>query len=142
MPMTKPGRIVISFLGLMLISVPLLRGQSQSATSARNPFEGADIFRQYCTACHGGDGRGHGPASSALKHEVPDLTRIAQRNKGRFPLQRVKAVIEGKDAGPLAHGNREMPIWGPIFHEVESDQDFGEIRLEAVAKYLESIQRK
>jgi hypothetical protein len=39
-------------------------------------------------------------------------------------------------------GEREMPIWGPIFHEVESDQDFGEIRLEAVAKYLESIQRK
>jgi hypothetical protein len=27
----------------------------------------------------------------------------------------------------LAHGDREMPIWGPIFHEVEADQDWGEV---------------
>jgi hypothetical protein len=35
-----------------------------------------------------------------------------------------------------------MPIWGPIFHEIEFDRDLGNVRLENVTKYLESIQRK
>ena len=54
----------------------------------------------------------------------------------------MKKLIEGKDAGPVAHGDREMPIWGPIFHEVESDQDLGEVRLEAITKYVASLQQK
>jgi hypothetical protein len=41
-----------------------------------------------------------------------------------------------------AHGSREMPIGGPIFHEIEFDQDLGNVRLEEVTRYLESIQRK
>jgi hypothetical protein len=35
-----------------------------------------------------------------------------------------------------------MTIWGPIFHEVEADQDWGEVRLDAITKYIESIQQK
>jgi hypothetical protein len=54
----------------------------------------------------------------------------------------VKEIIEGKEPGPLAHGDREMPIWGPIFHEVESDEDWGEVRLDAATKHVESIQQK
>ena len=117
--------------------------QEQATTSpSRNPIEGPRIFRYYCAACHGADGRGHGPASVALKHAVSDLTLISQRNGGKFPYEHVKEIIEGKQSGPLAHGDREMPIWGPIFHEVESDQDWGEVRLDAITKYLESIQQK
>ena len=82
------------------------------------------------------------PASVALKHSVPDLTLISQRSGGKFPYQRVKEIIEGKEPGLLAHGDREMPIWGPIFHEVESDQDWGEVRLDAITKHMEAIQQK
>jgi hypothetical protein len=39
-----------------------------------------------------------------------------------------------------SHGSREMLIWGPIFHQVESDVDRGNVRLENLLKYLESIQ--
>jgi hypothetical protein len=35
-----------------------------------------------------------------------------------------------------------MPIWGAIFHQVERDRDFGEIRLQNLINYLESIQQK
>jgi len=35
-----------------------------------------------------------------------------------------------------------MPVWGPIFHQVEDDQDFGEVRLANLVKYIESIQQK
>jgi len=39
-----------------------------------------------------------------------------------------------------AHGSREMPIWGPIFHQIEEDIDRGHVRMENLVKYLESIQ--
>ncbi|HLW86169.1 MAG TPA: cytochrome c [Candidatus Sulfotelmatobacter sp.] len=114
-------------------------GQSRSEPK---PFQGAKIFQYDCAACHGADGRGHGPASVTLKHAAPDLTLISQTNGGKFPYRRVKRTIEGKTPAPVTSGVREMPIWGPIFHEVEFDQDWGEVRLEAVTKYVESIQKK
>jgi mono/diheme cytochrome c family protein len=131
---------------LLLVVLPVLliwAAKKPSQTSpARNPLQGAEIFRHYCASCHGADGRGHGPASVAFKHAVPDLTRISQRNGGTFPARKVKDIIEGKDEQLIAHGTREMPLWGPIFHEVEFDQDLGEVRLEAVTKHVESIQQK
>ena len=129
---------------LLLLSALLCAAQNPGSAKStqHNPFEGTDIFRHYCATCHGVDGRGHGPTSVALKHEVPDLTRISQRNGGTFPAKRVKAIIEGKDSGAPAHGSREMPIWGPIFHEVESDEDFGEVALDAVTNHLQAIQQK
>jgi mono/diheme cytochrome c family protein len=40
-----------------------------------------------------------------------------------------------------SHGTRELPVWGPIFHQVEEDVDRGNVRLENLVKYLESIQK-
>jgi len=127
---------------LPAVMLPAAQKQDKTTSSERNSIEGAKIFHYHCAACHGADGRGHGPASVALKHPVPDLTLISQRSGGKFPYQRVKEIIEGKEPGLLAHGDREMPIWGPIFHEVESDQDWGEVRLDAITKYMEAIQQK
>ncbi|MGA2981440.1 MAG: c-type cytochrome [Terriglobales bacterium] len=105
--------------------------------------DGASIFRNYCAACHGLDGRGNGPVSKALKREIPDLTRLSQRNDGAFPAIHVRnTIMFGADDLLPAHGSKEMPIWGPIFHEIEFDHDLGNVRLENVARYLESIQRK
>ena len=81
--------------------------------------------------------------SKALKREVPDLTRLSQRNGSAFPTIHVRTTIMfGTDSLLSAHGSKEMPIWGPIFHEIEFDQDLGNVRLENVTKYLEFIQRK
>ena len=128
----------------ILLPVVLLPAAQRDKTtsSERNTVEGAKIFQYHCAACHGTDGRGHGPASASLKHPVPDLTRISQRNGGRFPYQRVRAIIEGKEPGMTAHGDGEMPVWGPVFHEIEADQDWGEVRLDAITKHMESIQQK
>jgi len=35
-----------------------------------------------------------------------------------------------------------MPVWGPVFHEVESDMDLGELRVDAVTKTIEAMQEK
>jgi len=116
--------------------------QDRTTSSAYHTIEGAKIFQQRCAMCHGLDGRGHGPDSVVLKHPTPDLTLISQRSGGKFPYQRVKDIIDGEKTGLLSQGDREMPIWGPIFHAVESDQDWGEVRLDAVTRHVESIQQK
>ena len=127
---------------LPAVLLPAAQKQDKTTSSARNTVEGAKIFQYHCAVCHGVDGRGHGPDSVVLKHPVPDLTLISQRSGGKFPYQRVKAIVEGTESGLLVHGDREMPIWGPIFHVVESDQDWGEVRLDAITKHMESIQQK
>ena len=130
---------------VLLVSV-VVSASAQIGTQRQppiRPVDGATIFRNYCAACHGLDGRGLGPVSKALKRQVPDLTGLSQRNGSAFPALHVRTTIMfGADDFLSAHGSREMPIWGPIFHEIEFDRDLGNVRLENVTKYLESIQRK
>ncbi|MGD0215032.1 MAG: c-type cytochrome [Terriglobales bacterium] len=116
---------------------------SNQQQPAIRPVEGTSIFRNYCAACHGIDGRGNGPVAKALRRQVPDLTRLSMRNNGAFPGIHVRTIIMfGGDDLLSAHGSKEMPIWGSIFHEIEFDQDLGNVRLDNVTKYLEAIQRK
>jgi hypothetical protein len=52
----------------------------------------------------------------------------------------VNKIISG-DEIILAHGTREMPVWGPIFHQVQEDRDYGEVRLQNLTNYLKSVQK-
>jgi len=139
----------ISVAGTLLVvttALPLtVRGQNPATRRDRSgspAVDGAKIFRDNCAACHGLDGKGHGPAAGALRHEPLDLTLLAQHHGGRFPADKVKTVIAGQEQSPAAHGSREMPVWGPVFHGVEWDQDLGEVRLDNITRYLQSIQQK
>ncbi len=101
--------------------------------------KGSDLFHVYCASCHGADAKGNGPVAPALKVKVPDLTILAKQNGGKFPEARVRKTITGDDV-MAAHGSREMPVWAPVFHQIEEDVDRGYVRLENLVKYLESIQ--
>ena len=80
--------------------------------------------------------------AKSLKTAPPDLTRIAARNAGSFPLARVRRVISGAEVLGAGHGTRQMPVWGPIFSQVEADRDLGGVRIDNLARYLESLQAK
>lgn len=135
-----PTLLLVLLASVVISSSAQTRNQPHPPT---RPVDGAGIFRTYCATCHGVDGRGNGPVSKALKQEVPDLTRMALRNNGVFPSIHVRTtILFGADDLIPAHGTKEMPLWGPIFHEIEFDQDMGNVRLENVTKYLASIQRK
>jgi mono/diheme cytochrome c family protein len=112
---------------------------SQQAPPLIQSVEGPDLFRAYCASCHGKDAKGNGPAAVALKPKVPDLTLLAKNNGGKFPEDRVRKTIMGDDA-LTAHGSREMPVWGPVFHQIENDTDWGNVRLANLTRYLKSIQ--
>ncbi len=136
--------VFASALIVVICALGLVPAPSQNKTESPTvvEVEGSEIFRNHCAVCHGKDGRGRGPATIALKEPVPDLTQIARRNGGVFPAGRVKAVIDGTGEGPAVHGSREMPVWGPIFHNFEWDEDLGEVRLQNVTDYIRSIQQK
>jgi mono/diheme cytochrome c family protein len=136
----------VPMLLLVLIASLVVSASAQVSNPpqpAVRPVEGASIFRNNCAACHGLNGRGKGPVAKALKRDVPDLTRLSQRNEGAFPAIHVRnTIMFGADDLLPAHGSKDMPIWGPVFHEIDFDQDLGNVRLENITKYLESIQRK
>jgi len=74
---------------------------------------GGAAYAAFCATCHGALAMGAGPTAPLLTVPVPDLTTLAARSGGTFPLARVLAQIEGRDA-LLAHG-APMPIYGGAF---------------------------
>ena len=138
-----PQRMTTLVLALLVLSFVLTLARANEQPQQIRSVDGARIFQNNCAPCHGADGRGKGPAAGTLKATMPDLTTLSQRNGGKFPVAHVRRTITfGTDKVVAAHGSTEMPIWGPIFHEIEVDQDLGNVRLENVTKYLESIQKK
>lgn len=105
---------------------------------------GKDLFEFYCASCHGRDGKGGGPVVPALETGPPDLTMLAKGNGGVFPRSRVVSLVAGTDAHgtPIAHGSREMPIWGPIFRSLDPSDRRSVIRVENLADYLASLQQR
>ena len=132
------------------ISGGIIWGQNKQAdkqTSADSihlieSIQGPILYRAYCIVCHGPNGKGDGPMSMFLKTTPSDLTRISAKNGGTFPLAKVRRVISGEESLPGGHGTRQMPIWGPIFSQVAWDQDLGRVRIDNLARYLESLQAK
>ena len=128
-----------SVLGVFAQDKPVIKHVAIKATSP----DGAEMFKEYCAVCHGMTGEGNGPAAAALKKVPGNLTRLSERNNGKFPSNHVTAVIEGRD-GVDAHGTREMPIWGSLFRSLESGANpniQAELRIHNLTKYVESIQR-
>jgi mono/diheme cytochrome c family protein len=104
-------------------------------------LEGQALYHEYCAVCHGERGKGDGPMARALKSPPADLTHIAMRNGGAFPLKKVERIISGDSPVEPGHGTREMPLWGPIFSQISWDLDLGNIRVANLAKYIESLQK-
>ena len=106
-----------------------------------NPGSGAEMFKAYCAACHGPDGRGNGPAASALTKAPSNLTLLSKKNGGKFPTLAVQNTIKG-DPSTAAHGSRDMPMWGDLFSSVSAGPGVVEIRVRNLRDYIESIQEK
>jgi mono/diheme cytochrome c family protein len=140
---------IMTLCGLGVMIVKCATAQPQTKPAEQKAYQqliysvkGPDLFRAHCAACHGPEGKGDGPVAASLKTKPANLTLLAKNNGGKFPADRVAKFISGDNASLPSHGTREMPVWGPIFHQIEEDQDFGNVRLQNLIKYLETIQQK
>jgi mono/diheme cytochrome c family protein len=113
----------------------------QDTTRLIDSIQGPALYKAYCGVCHGSDGKGHGPMAKSIKAVPADLTNIAARNGGKFPRMRMERIILGEEGVP-EHGTRDMPLWGPIFSQVTTDQDLGRVRVDNLARYIEGMQKK
>ena len=120
-------------------SAPQIKKTTVQNTSA---VSGHEMYMEYCATCHGRDGRGNGPAAAALKKAPSDLTQLSIRNNGTFPVMRITQVIDGSDT-MAAHGSKDMPIWGQIFHQMEGGRPgLAKLRIANLADYIKSLQAK
>ncbi len=118
------------------------RGENQAPPPAAPIASGAELFKTYCASCHGESGKGNGPAASALKVSLPDITLLSKRNGGRYPDGQIYQVIEW--GGAIAsHGSREMPVWGAAFRPLSNEnQKQVSDRIRALRDYIGTIQEK
>jgi len=56
---------------------------------------GKELYSRHCEACHGAYARGHGPATQALVHPVPDLLGKVKADEATM-----RVVLRGKAAMP------------------------------------------
>lgn len=101
---------------------------------------GRALYLRHCAACHGGDGKGAGPAAGAMKAAVPDLTALPRKD-GQFDADRVRTSIDGTQAAS-PHGSRDMPVWGKVFEKTGGKRGEGWAQTEiwTLVEYIASIQ--
>ena len=107
-----------------------------------SPVSGKEMYTAYCAVCHGADGKGAGPAASALKVPPTDLTLLSKDNGGKYPALKVTSSIRGQSDLP-AHGSKEMPVWGALFWDMSHGHE-GQVqqRVANLTHYIESLQAK
>lgn len=110
------------------------------------PPEGAPLFAENCAACHGQSGQGNGPLAGELDAAPPDLTLIAARNDGTFPMARVLSQIDGYTR--MQGRDQVMPEYGALLEGPTVPVELGEGELSpvprplaAIVAYLQDIQK-
>ena len=98
-------------------------------------YSGVRLYQVFCSSCHGLTGRGDGPVQPLFVGGVPDLAHLAARNGGKFPAERVRTTIDGREAF-VAHGTSNMPVWGFEFYDGSPTQSAARKRSDAMIDRL------
>jgi mono/diheme cytochrome c family protein len=141
-------KLILVFPALIVFTCMVV-AQDQTKTTiqhvtvkATSPASGQEMYTSYCAVCHGTDGKGGGPAASALKAPPADLTLLSKNNGGKYPAMKVTSILRGTSDLP-AHGSKEMPVWGPLFRSISGGHE-GEVqqRVANLTDYIETLQLK
>jgi mono/diheme cytochrome c family protein len=107
--------------------------------------EGGPYYMRYCASCHGVEADGHGYVAPALVQPPSDLKHLGEGNAKSLLADRLAQFIDGRRM-VIAHGGREMPVWGERLHAIEAEEMAGEKvvhhRVAAIVAYLLSIRAK
>lgn len=118
----------------------LLIGTTVEAQSA-----GEALFVENCVACHGTAGRGDGPLAAGLATKPANLTEIAARRNGVWPMLEIMSVIDGYSRNTLPR--EDMPVFENLLDNEMIEFDTGNgantlvpAKLIAIVEFLLSLQ--
>lgn len=137
-------RKIVAALGILgLVAIAAL-GQTTikkvPVTVRTSPADAKASYNEYCAVCHGPSGKGDGPAAVALKKAPTDLTQLTKKNGGKYPDAKVSHYIAGEEV-VAAHGSRDMPIWGTVFHSIDAqDKTVDGLRVYNLVEYIKTLQ--
>lgn len=129
----------LAFVRFLLAALLLVVPASAGADSA-----GQVLYVTYCASCHGVDGRGNGPVAGSLVKQPADLTKLDKRFGVPISRSKLSEFIDGR-AEVIAHGPRDMPVWGRLFKEevgpgLPGTEDTTRRAIDVIVDYLISIQ--
>jgi mono/diheme cytochrome c family protein len=134
----------------LLSSASLILAQESNTQVKKVPIQrtsaasGAEMYTQYCAACHGSTGKGDGPAASYYKTPPADLTTLAKRHDEKYPDTYVVTVLQFGVQEAKAHGSKDMPVWGPLFGSISGQRSASatevKLRISNLTDYLKSLQ--
>jgi len=133
--------------GSITAAVAALALSLAAGASKADEHRGAREYKNSCQVCHGATGKGDGPFTEIMTVPIPDLTTIAHRNGGRFPIEEILKIIDGR-VEIRGHGF-PMPVWGTRFKaEAEDNLERWDVATELLVRsrilelafYLHSIQ--
>jgi mono/diheme cytochrome c family protein len=122
---------------VVLLAVVAAGIASAAEPSKEHPSK--QVFDRYCASCHGIDGKGDGPAASALDPRPADLTMLAKSHGGEYPALEIAERTYGPKM-PAAHGSPSMPVWG-AFREHPGSRGTT-IDIASLTNYIRSLQQK
>jgi mono/diheme cytochrome c family protein len=147
----------VANVGIAVAAIAAITIASGGQTVAGVLDRGKAEYHSSCAPCHGSDGKGTGPVIAGLKVPPPDLAVLAKKNNGVFPFNSVYEIIDGRKT-IIAHGTRDMPIWGDRYTPEPSKaliprpsenilgfydpETVVQMRILAVIDYLNRIQEK
>jgi mono/diheme cytochrome c family protein len=133
-----------TMLGILLVTLfawtPSVLGEEPDRQAAA---VGGGIFRAYCASCHGTSAKGDGSVAEFLKVKPANLTKIAKRRGGEFPVEEVQKIIDGRTQ-VKGHGQGEMPVWGDALQIASGGATSEQVdkKIYDLAQYLWTIQEK
>jgi mono/diheme cytochrome c family protein len=148
--MKNPARLAVA------VAIAALLAQGSAFAQKPKVDPGKREYDSNCALCHGATGKGDGRYGEVLKltRPMPDLTQLAKKNGGVFPINRVYEIIDGRATVPAhgtAEGPRSMPIWGSDYIAeastwyIESPADleaYTRMKILSLIDYLYRIQAK
>jgi mono/diheme cytochrome c family protein len=96
------------------------------------------MYKDYCAACHGMDGKGDGPAVEFLKAPPPDLRTLAQRDGGKYPALRVANTLRFRTSSDV-HGKIDMPLWWLAFKSQKAN--VADLRVDNLTTFVKTLQQ-
>jgi mono/diheme cytochrome c family protein len=132
----KAGWVAIAAIGMQALSSGAASALPPDVCDPNRPLYGGQLYGDHCATCHGVDATGGWAPTGAA---APDLTKLAQQAKGKFPAAQVADVIRYGGAVP-GHGAAKMPIWAEVLHK-ECGPTYSRRAVVELVKYIQGLQR-